>query len=153
MKRRGIIEGLCVVLVGFLFSCQKPLAPDFKSVENINVSLNGFKSLDLSCDANFFNPNEKKITLKNVDIDINVDGKYLTNILKEYDLPLDPNSDFTVPVEAVILFKDVGLEDALALMRNTAGEKAFHFKGKIKVKMYGLNFSIPVDHNEVIRIN
>lgn len=135
-----------------LYGCQKPEAPDFKSIDNVDVSLNGFKSADLTCDAQFYNPNNKTITLKNIDLDINVDGKFLTNINREYNMKLRPNADFTIPVEANILFKNIDLKDVMALMRNTVGEKAFRFTGNIKVKMYGLNFDVPVDHQENISI-
>ncbi|GEM_PF-2133673 len=149
--RKGILIFMIPLACLLMASCEKPMAPDFKSIENLNVSLNGFSSVDLSCDANFSNPNKNKIVLKNVNIDVDVDGKYLTTIEKEYDMKLQPYEDFTVPVQALIKFKDIGLEDALALVRNTANERAFHFRGKIKVKMYGMNFSIPIDHNENIR--
>lgn len=151
MRGWALFTVFLVVLVTF-YGCQKPLAPDFKSIENVNVSLNGFTSADLNCDARFFNPNEKAIVLKNVKIDVNVDGRYLTSIDREYDMRLMPNEDFVVPVEANILFKNVDLKDVMALMKNTVGTKAFEFKGNIKVKMYGLNFNIPIDHKENIKI-
>ena len=141
-----------ITLILCFYGCQKPAAPDFKSIDDIDISLNGFKSADLSCNAQFYNPNDKTITLKNVNLDINVDGKFLTNVTRDYDMKLKPHADFTIPVEASILFKNIDLNDVMALMRNTVGEKAFHFKGKIKVKMYGLNFNVPVDHEERIKI-
>jgi len=151
--KNGLIALIFCGLICCLSGCEKPLAPDFESIENVNVTLNGLKSMNLSCDANFYNPNEKKIVLKTVNININVDGKYLTSIEKDYDLDLTPKARFTIPVEANIKLKDIGLSDALAFMKNSVGEKAFNFKGKIKVKMYGMNFNIPIDHNEVVRLN
>lgn len=140
-------------MIVLTISCQKPMAPDFKSIENVKVSLNGFTSADLNCNANFYNPNSNKIILKKVNIDVNVDGKYLTNISEEFDLEIAPETDFTVPVDVNIPFKNINIQDALALMKNTVGEKAFHFEGNIKVKMYGLNFNIPIDHMENIEFD
>lgn len=150
--RSWLLPMVCLGMLSVFYGCQKPIAPDFKSIENVNVSLNGFTSADLNCDARFYNPNGKSIVLKNVKIDVNVDGRYLTSIDREYDMKLMPKEDFVVPVEANILFKNVDLKDVMALMKNTVGTKAFEFKGNIKVKMYGLNFNIPIDHMEHIKI-
>lgn len=156
MKLTGIKKwAAALALVTFIlafYGCQKPEAPDFKSIDNIDISLNGFASADLKCDARFYNPNDNTITLKNVNLDIDVDGKFLTNINREYDLKLEPNADFSIPVKANIPFKNVDLKDVMAIMKNTVGEKAFRFRGNIRVKMYGLNFNIPIDHLENIDI-
>ena len=150
--RKGIF--ILFLFTALTFSaCDRPIAPDLKSIANINISLNGFTSADFNCDANFYNPNDKKITLKHVNIDVNVDGTFLTNIEKEYDMELAPLADFTVPVEANIPFKNIDLNEALALFKSSRQSKLLHFKGKIKVKMYGMNFSIPVDHQENIHLN
>ncbi len=149
--RKGIVSVLIIFLAA-IYGCEKPQAPDLTSIDNINVSLNGFSSADFNCNANFYNPNEKKIVLKHVDIDVNVDGNYLTSIARDYDMELKPKSNFTVPVEANIPFKNIKLNDALALFRENQQSKLVHFKGKIKVKMYGMNFKIPINHEENIRL-
>lgn len=150
--RKGIIAVVLLFTIG-LVSCERPMAPDLKSIENINISLNGFTSADFNCDANFYNPNEKKIVLKHVDIDVNIDGTYLTTISKDYDLELQPAEEFTVPVEANIPFKNIDLNEALSLFRDNQQSKNVNFKGKIRVKMYGMNFKIPVNHNQNIELN
>jgi LEA14-like dessication related protein len=129
------------------------MAPDLESIGNINVSLNGFSSADFNCDANFYNPNDKKIVLKHVDIDVDLDGTFLTSITRDYDLELAPMAQFTVPVEANIPFKNIGLNEALELFKNSERYKNVHFKGKIRVKMYGMNFKIPIDHHENIKLD
>ena len=149
-------KGIFLVVLSILFifcGCEKPLAPDLRSIENVNISLNGFASVDFNCDANFFNPNEKKIILKHVDIEVNVDGTFLTSISRDYDLELAPGTHFTVPVEANIPLKNINLNEALALFKNSKQTKNVHFMGKIRVKMYGMNFKIPINHQENIQLN
>ena len=136
-----------------LSSCNKPESPQFKHLENISVELESLSSANLHAEAVLYNPNKNTITIKGADIEILVDNKVVAVLDKDYDIKVKGNEDFTIPLDVQIKLKDLNLNaigSALGLLGGSGQE--VHYVGKIRVKAYGVPFSVRVDYKENINI-
>lgn len=141
-----------LVFVG-LSSCNKPESPQFKHLENLVVELESLSSANLHAEAVLFNPNKNTITIKGADIDIMLGEKVIAVLDEEYDIKAHGNQDFMVPLDVKIRLKDLNLSaigSALGLIGDSGQE--IRYLGKIKVKAYGVPFSVKVDYKDVINI-
>ncbi len=141
-----------LVLVG-LSSCQKPESPQFKYLDNVVVELESLSSANLHAEAVLHNPNKNTITIKSADIDIIVDEKVIAVLEQDFDIKANGEQDFTIPLDVKIKLKDLNLNTigtALGLIGESGQE--IHYLGKIKVKAYGVPFSVKVDYKDNINL-
>lgn len=141
-----------LVIVG-LSSCNKPKSPQFKYLENVIVELESLSTANLHAEAVLFNPNKNTITIKGANIEIMMDDKVIAVLDKEYDIKAIGNEDFLVPLDVKIRLKDLNLNaigSALGLLGDNG--KEIRYIGKIKVKAYGVPFSVKVDYKDKINI-
>jgi LEA14-like dessication related protein len=144
-----MIAGLSV----FAASCAAPEAPDFKGVENMKVNVEGLSKARINGDAVFFNPNDRKITLKKVDVEVSVEGQKVKDISREFDITAEPNSEVTVPIDVELTLEDLNmnlLSTAMSMLNGA--EKKIRYKGKARVKMYGFSFNVPFDYEDDVNI-
>ncbi len=141
-----------LVLIG-LNSCQKPESPQFKYLDNVVVELESLSSANLHAEAVLHNPNKNTITIKSADIDIIVDEKVIAVLEQDFDIKANGEQDFTIPLDVKIKLKDLNLNTigtALGLIGESGQE--IHYLGKIKVKAYGVPFSVKVDYKDNINL-
>lgn len=144
---------LFILALGFLSSCNKPESPEFKYIENVVVELESLSTANLHADAVLFNPNKNNITIKGVEIDIMMDDKTIAVLNTEYDILVKGNADFVVPLDVKIKLKDLNLNaigSAFGLIGNKGQE--IRYLGKIKVKAFGVPFSVHIDYKDNINI-
>jgi len=149
--RRGLIFSVLVV-VG-LSGCNKPESPQFKYLENIVVELESLSTANLHAEAVLYNPNKNAITIREADIDILMDNKTIAVLEKEYNIKAKGYEDFVIPLDVKIKLKDLNLNaigSALGLIGD--GGQEVQYLGKIKVKAYGVSFSVKVDYKENINL-
>ncbi len=105
----------------------------------------------LKANAILYNPNNIRMTVKKIDMEVFVDGKKAAVIDQQMKLKVPARSEFTVPLEVKLNMKEIGLLDAVFAV---IGGKKFqiHYKGTIRLQYKGVPFSVPVNHKEEIRI-
>ena len=148
---RGLLFTVFVA-VG-LSSCNKPESPQFKKLDNIVVKLESLTTATLHAEAVLFNPNKNTITIKSADIDIMVDDKVIAVLEEDYDIKAIGNEDFMVPLDVKIRLQDLNLNaigTALGLIGG--GGQEIRYLGKIRVKAYGVPFSVKIDYTDNINI-
>jgi LEA14-like dessication related protein len=141
-----------VLLIGVV-SCSTPEAPELKYLENVQVNLESFEEARLHADALLYNPNKNAVIIKSADIDVLMENKSIGKLDMEYNIKVEGYSDFQVPLDIDIKLKDLNLNAigaAFGLMGKSGPE--LHFLGKIKVKAYGVPFSVKVDHKQKVNI-
>ncbi|MEM9671215.1 MAG: LEA type 2 family protein [Bacteroidota bacterium] len=144
-----MIVGVTVMIA----SCAAPEAPDFKGIKNMKVNVEGLSRARLNGDAVFFNPNDRKITLKKVDVEVSVEGQKVKDISREFDITAEPNSEVTVPIDVTLTLEDLNMNLLSTAMSMLNGEeKKIRYKGKARVKMYGVSFSVPFDYEDDVNI-
>lgn len=148
---KQLIPSLLIVVL--LFSqCGKPeQEPEFVGMQHIEVSKVTSKEAILSAGAKFYNPNDQSIKLKQVVVDIEVDDRIVGVIDQDMKLKIAGNDYFTVPIEASFNIRDIGLLNGLISMLG-GKEINVHYKGYIKVAVYGYTTKVPIDVEESIRM-
>lgn len=149
--KRGLFF-LALVVIG-LSSCNKPESPQFKYLDNIVVELESLSTANLHAEAVLFNPNKNTITIKGADIDIMMDDKVIAVLEENYDIKAVGNEEFLVPLDVKIRLKDLNLNaigSALGLLGDSGQE--IRYLGKIRVKAYGVPFSVKVDYKDNINL-
>ena len=151
MSLKNILYFVLALL--FFTACKAPIEPDFKEIKDLKVSLSGFTSARITGEALFFNPNNTSLDIKNAEIDVSVDGQKVTRISKEINIKALPEEDFTIPIDLKLSLSDLHVNSLSSALDMLGGnEKQIHFTGKIKVKVYGINFNVPIDHKENVRL-
>ena len=144
---------IVMVCLAVMAACSAPEAPDFQGVENLKIDVRGLSGARINGDAKFFNPNSRSVTLKGVDVEVSVENKKVKNISREYDIKAEPNSAFMVPIDVTLSLADLNmglLSTALSMMNGET--KKVRYKGKARVKMYGLTFNVPFDYEDDVDI-
>ena len=106
----------------------------------------------LTADALFFNPNNTKMKLKEVNIAVWVDGTQSAEVKQKLDVAIPPQSDFSVPIEVQLVLKDSNL---LNTVLSFFGGKKYEvvFKGFIRARVHGLTIKVPVAQKQEIKLN
>ncbi|MGE0589006.1 MAG: LEA type 2 family protein [Cyclobacteriaceae bacterium] len=143
----------CLWVLTFLIlaSCAPKEQVVFRAVENIELTQgNGIDPI-LKADARFYNPNQIRMKLKEIEMDIFIDGKKSARVDQQLKSLVKARSEFTVPVEVQLSIKEIGLVDAL--MSLIGGKKyELHYVGHIKVAVRGFPVKIPVDYKREVRL-
>ncbi len=150
MKQRIYLSIL--ILVG-LNACNKPESPHFKYLDNITVQLESLSAASLRAEAVLHNPNKNTVLIKSAYIDILIEDKVIAVLNKEFNIRANGEEDFILPLEVKIRLRDLNLNaigSALGLTGKSGQE--IRYLGKIKVKAYGVPFSVKVDYKDNINL-
>ena len=101
----------------------------------------------LKADAIFYNPNTSRMRLKEIDIEIFVDGKKAATVDQKFSSLIKAKSDFTVPLEVKLNLKEIGLLDTI--LSFLGGKKHdIQFTGTIRMKVNGFPVKAPINYKE-----
>ena len=95
--------------------------------------MRGLSGARINGDAKFFNPNDRPVTLRGVDVTVSVEGNKVKDIQREYDITAEPNSDFSVPIDVTLSLADLNLgllSTALSMMNGET--KKVRYQGKAR---------------------
>ena len=106
----------------------------------------------LKASAVFYNPNDMRGRLKNIDIDIFVNGKKAGSVKQDFKIVIPAKGEFSVPLEVKLNMKELGLLDTILGM---IGGKKFdvRYVGKLRLTYHGIPFKVPVDYKSQIRVS
>ena len=140
-------SSLFYILILFAaFSCKKLEAPVYESVDEIEIKDRSSNSVTITANVNFHNPNNYRITLKHADIDVLLNDKPITNFTRDYNLKIEKNENFTVPVEISFSMADLNTNVISSAINALLGKKqVLSYQGNIKIKAYGIRINVPVD--------
>ena len=140
-----------LVVLGLLVSsCIPKEQIVFKSVKNLSLDAGGGDPI-LKGEAVFFNPNKLQTKLKEINIDVMVDGKKAATVDQTMNLVVPGKSEFTVPIEAKLSLQEIGLLDAVI---GFFGGKSYkvQFTGYLRVAVHGITVKVPVKYNEEVKL-
>lgn len=134
-----------VLGVLILSGCQKPEEPPvFRKISGIKVNKVDGTTAYLTGEAIFYNPNKLKMKLKNASIDLKVDGKDVGQIDHSSKTVIPGEAEFSVPLEAELDLKEIGLLDnLLGILGGRPIE--IEYKGYLRVAAHGITFKVPID--------
>ena len=140
------------VLVVFLVSsCLPKEQVVFKSVKNLELEAGENGQLLLKGDAIFYNPNKTQTKLKEINVDVFVDGKKTATVDQLMNLAVKGQADFTIPIQAQLSLKEMNLLDAVV---NFFGGKKYQvtFTGFLRVSVHGITVRVPVKYSEELKL-
>ena len=139
-----------LVLFLVLASCLPKEDLQFKKVRNIILTASGTTPL-LKGDLLLYNPNDKRMKLKKLDLVILLNGKEAGIVDQKLRQEIPANDEFMVPIEVTISLKEMGLLDAISGI--LGGKKnTVRIKGKVRGSVNGMTMSVPFDYTEQIKI-
>jgi LEA14-like dessication related protein len=105
----------------------------------------------LKAKAIFYNPNNQRGKLREIKIDIYVNGKKAGEIDQHLGMLIPAKQEFTVPLEVKLALKEFGVLDTIFSM---LGGKKFNveYKGVLKLSYHGVPIRVPVDNKDEIRL-
>lgn len=149
MKKFIILSTLILTLA----SCSVKEKPEFLRVENIKVLESTSKSITLSADAFFKNPNDIGGELKTDEIKVFINDNEMASVSTEsFEVPA--KKEFSIPLKANVptdsLFSDKSLSGLLGSILTK--KIKVQYKGDIKYKVMGFSHTYAVDKTEDVKI-
>jgi len=136
----------------FFFSLQGCGPKDpvvLKQIRDVVVDANTEPTLKAS--AVFYNPNNIRMRLKKIKVDIWVNGKKVGVVDQDLKTVIPARNEFTVPIEVKLAMKELGFFDTILGM---IGGKKFEvqYKGSLRLSYHGVPIRVPVDYKDEIRV-
>lgn len=145
----GSTVGCCILLVLLVGSCKPKEDVVLRNIKDIVVDANSEPTL--KANAILYNPNNIKIKLRKVNVDVYVNGKKSGIVDQELKMMIPAEAEFTVPLEVKLNMKELGLLDTIFGM--IGGKKLkIQYKGSISITYKGLPIRIPVDYESEVRL-
>lgn len=135
------------------YSCSGIKAPELKSINDLSLE-NRSDSLMIRGNALFYNPNKRKIFLKEADIDVRINDNLAGSIHNQYNLMLAPEMEFNLPLEVKLVRKQIQ-----NLIQNNAWQILLgkniriNYSGYIRLKASGIEVKIPVSRETSVGLN
>lgn len=105
----------------------------------------------LRANAILYNPNNLRMMVKKIDLEVFVDGKKAAVIDQQLKIRVPAKNEFTIPLEVKLNLKEIGLMDTMFAI--IGGKKMqIHYKGTIRLQKSGVPFNVPVNYKEEVRI-
>ena len=149
MKSRWVLG--CLICI-WAVACKGPeYPPEFRSVENLRLTEVDGNTARLKGDAVFYNPNDEKMTLRSVDVDIWLEGKEIGKVTQNEKIKIPPSDEFTVPLDAEVKIEDMGIVSTILSVLGGKKMKV-RYEGHIKATMKGLPIKVPVAYDGEVRL-
>lgn len=143
---------LIALLLVTVTACNKPdQEPEFRGIRHINVQkIKGTKA-ELTAEAHFYNPNDVRLKLKNIDVDIMLEGKTIGSIDQDLNMKIDKMSEFVVPLEASFNIGEIGLLNGIISI--LGGKKVkVTYEGTVTASVHGYRTKVPVYYEDEVRL-
>lgn len=144
--------GLFLIPLSLIFSCatvKELKSLEYQDVKNFSISKLDLDKPEVGMDVQFFNPNDTKISIKNVSLDLYINNTYIgkAKMDKSFDVPA--KDTFLLPVVLAPDFKNV-FPNALQLIFNK--EVTVQIKGIVTAGK-GIMLNIPIDYKGKQKLN
>lgn len=151
MKTNSIITKI-ILFVFILLSINifaEPSAPEYIRTKDWKIEKLETGNLVLTAKAVFYNPNKSKAKLRDVNLDVYVNDKYIGKVLQTYKIKIKGKSSFDIPLRMEFNLKDSGL-DLLGSLLTLVTNKKFlvDMKGFIKMSVFYIPFKVKVNEQE-----
>lgn len=132
---------LLFCLLAAITGCKKPKSLQYLGLQNLNLPSVRIGRSVLSADVIFYNPNNYNLRLKEAEVDISVNEKYLGHSTLDTIIRIPKNDTFFIPVKVKIDMKSLLTNSLMAVITNEVDVK---IAGKTKIGKGGIYFNFPV---------
>jgi len=147
------LQSIVFWLVLVSFSSCNVESIKFKKITEAKVEVEG-NNIVVNADALFFNPNNLSGKIKEVKIAVEYNGNSIALIEQEGSNTKVPKEDeFKVPFEMTLPFSKIRNELLGTILTIAKGnEITLHYSGYIKIKVFGVAKSIPIEYSGNLKI-
>ncbi|HEY8936210.1 MAG TPA: LEA type 2 family protein [Cyclobacteriaceae bacterium] len=122
---------------------------EFRGIKNVVVD--GTTEPRLKAEAFFYNPNDTRMRLKKIDVEIFANGKKVAEIDQKLTTVIPARDQFSISLDVKLAMKELGFLDTLLGM--IGGKKMeIQYKGSLKLTYHGFPIRVPVDYKDQIRV-
>ncbi len=130
MKFRVPTFCLFLILVFFSFSCGQVKEPDFKEIENVQLTKFGLAESSITLDLRYFNNNKFRMKLKNAEGDAWLENNFLGHFTMDTMIHIPSKGDFRIPIKMKVDMAKILKNSLLTLL---AKEVKIRVEGKARV--------------------
>lgn len=106
----------------------------------------------LQANAIFYNPNNMRMKLRKLDLEVYVNDKLSATIDQKLDTRIPARAEFTVPLEVKLNLKEKGFLNTV--FKVIGGKKLkVHYKGTVSITYKGIPVRVPVDYEDEVRMS
>lgn len=147
------LEGLFLILFIPLLipanSCKPKEDVQLRKIRDIVVDASNEPML--RANAVLYNPNNLRMVVKKIDIEVYVEGKKAAVINQQLKIKVPAKDEFIIPLEVKLNLKELGFLDTVFSL--IGGKKMqILYKGSIRMQKGGVPFNVPVNYKEEIRV-
>ena len=143
MKKNQGALFLVITSFFFIFSCSKPLQPQYLGFENLQINKNMGNESIVSASVKFYNPNNFPLQLKQADINLMLNDKQVAHDLLDSTINIPKLDSFYVPVSFSLSLNSI-LNNALQFLLSR--KTKVNADGFIKLKKSGISFTVPIHY-------
>ena len=132
--------GYCLFL---LPGCSKPIAPDYRGIENFRVNTLGIGESVISADLKYYNPNNFTMKLKYGETEVYLNNRFLGKTILDTLTVIPARDSFLIPVSMKVDMKQI-YSNALDILLNN--EVTIKLDGFAKMGKSGIFFNLPIKY-------
>ena len=153
MRFRALHSCFLMSVILVAAACSKPEQPELIRIKDLKVQDFNKEEVILTGSAVLFNPNGYSITVKEIDVLVQVNDQAVGKVNQVGEVKILAKSEFEVPLNVTFAPQDV-YDNLLSGLISyiMKGEFNVHYKGVIRIKVSGLVFTVPVDHKSIVKI-
>jgi LEA14-like dessication related protein len=150
MKNQRMIFGYAFFLLFFAISCSKPVQPTYLGYQNLRFGKVGAKNNVLMSDIKFYNPNKYALNVKQADMDVYFNDRFLGHTSMTNMVSLPPKDTTLVPFTIEASATDL-LANAAQIYLNP--NVRIKVQGNAKAGRGGIFVNIPIKYQGTQRIS
>lgn len=124
-------------------SCRIVKEPEFKRMQNLNLSQIGLSESTLTAELVYFNPNKFGYKIRGFEAEIEVNNRKLGRSISSREINVDKMASFRIPVELKINMRNLPLNSWNLLTKDSI---TFSANGFVMVGVKGIFKQIPVHY-------
>lgn len=144
---------LSALVLILLSSCTFEENVKFEQIRNVKLVGVEDGMVNLTAEADFYNPNNISGKLKSIDLEVLLKDNSLARITQVKHFKIAKNANFSIPINVSFAMEDLQKNFLDNLLAIVSGNKlTLHFKGEIKVSTWGFTQTVPVSYYEEVRL-
>ena len=97
-----ILLPLLLLIATISSSCGKIKEPEFRKVNGFGIKKMGITEIVVGFNTTYYNPNNFGVAVKEAVLDVYVDSVYLGKFAQPQSVSVNPNAEFSIPLEGAI---------------------------------------------------
>jgi LEA14-like dessication related protein len=149
MKNKSVILGYFLIVIFFTISCSKPIQPTYLGYQNLRLGKVGTKSNVIMSDVKFYNPNKYALNVKQAEMDVFFNDKFLGHSSMSNLVSLPPLDTTLVPFTIEVAMTDLLANTAQIYLNPNVKVKV---QGNAKAGRGGVFVNVPINYQMTQRI-